>query len=69
MLKMGKDKTIVFISHRLTTTVNADKIFLFDNGEIIEAGNHSELMGANGVYKQMFNSQASKYLGGQYEDN
>lgn len=69
MLKLGIDKTIVFISHRLTTTVNADKIFLFENGEIIEAGNHSKLMALDGVYKQMFNSQASKYLGGQYEDN
>lgn len=69
MLEMGKDKTIIFISHRLTTTVNADKIFLFENGEIIESGNHEELLKLNGVYKKMFNSQASKYLGGNYEDN
>lgn len=69
MLEMGKDKTLIFISHRLTTTVNADKIFLFENGEIIEAGTHEELMAKNGVYKKMFNSQASKYLGGDYENN
>lgn len=69
MLEIGKDKTIIFISHRLTTTVNADKIFLFENGEIIESGNHQELMGLNGVYKKMFTSQASKYLGGNYEDD
>jgi ATP-binding cassette subfamily B protein len=69
MLKMGKEKTIVFISHRLTTTVNADRIYLFENGEIVEAGTHNELMAQNGLYKHMFNSQASKYLGGQYENN
>ncbi|MFA5542389.1 MAG: ABC transporter ATP-binding protein [Bacilli bacterium] len=68
MLEIGKNKTIVFISHRLTTTVNADKIFLFENGEIIESGNHIELMTLNGIYKKMFTSQASKYLGGNYED-
>ena len=68
MLELGKTKTIVFISHRLTTTINADRIYLFENGEIIEAGNHSELMELDGVYKQMFSSQASKYLGGEYEN-
>ena len=69
MLNMGKDKTIIFISHRLTTTVNADRIYLFNNGEVIEAGTHLELLKINGVYKQMFTSQSSKYLGGNYENN
>lgn len=69
MLSMGKDKTIIFISHRLTTTVNADRIYLFEDGRVAEAGTHHELMALNGLYKQMFTSQASKYLGGTYEDN
>lgn len=69
MIHMGKDKTIIFISHRLTTTVNADRIYLFENGEIIESGTHEELIALNGQYKLMFHSQASKYLGGNYEDN
>lgn len=64
MLKMGREKTIIFISHRLTTTVNADHIYLFENGEIIEHGTHQELIDLDGQYKQMFTSQASKYLGG-----
>lgn len=69
MLKLGKDRTIVFISHRLTTTVNADCIYLFEDGKIIESGTHEELLKLNRIYKQMFTSQASKYIGGSYEDN
>lgn len=67
MLAMGKDKTIIFISHRLTTTVNADKIYLFDDGKIIEEGTHEELMKHNGLYRKMFVSQSKKYIGDDYE--
>ena len=67
MLAMGKDKTIVFISHRLTTTVNADKIYLFDDGKIIEEGTHEELMAKDGLYRKMFVSQSKKYIGDDYE--
>ncbi len=67
MLAMGKDKTIIFISHRLTTTVNADKIYLFDDGKIIEEGTHDELMAKDGLYRKMFVSQSKKYIGDDYE--
>ena len=67
MLAMGKDKTIIFISHRLTTTVNADKIYLFDDGKIIEEGTHEELMAKDGLYRKMFVSQSKKYIGDDYE--
>ncbi len=67
MLSMGKDKTIIFISHRLTTTVNASKIYLFDDGKIIEEGTHEELMAKNGLYHKMFVSQSKKYIGDDYE--
>ena len=66
MLELGKNKTMIFISHRLTTTVNADKIYLFENGAILEQGTHEQLMELNGQYKKMFESQAIKYLGGDY---
>ncbi len=66
MLELGKNKTMIFISHRLTTTVNADKIYLFENGAILEQGTHEQLMDLNGQYKKMFESQAIKYLGGDY---
>ena len=66
MLELGKNKTMIFISHRLTTTVNADKIYLFEYGKIIEQGTHKQLIELNGQYKKMFDSQAVKYLGGDY---
>ncbi len=68
MLQLGKDRTLIFISHRLTATVNADYIYLFDNGQIIEEGTHHELMKKNGKYKEMFTSQSIKYLGDKNEE-
>lgn len=61
MLEAAKDKTVVFISHRLSTTKNADRIIMLANGEIIEEGSHEELMKLNGKYAEMFNMQAEKY--------
>lgn len=57
----AEDKTVVFISHRLSTTKNADRIYMFDKGEIVECGTHNELMRANGKYAYMFNLQAKRY--------
>lgn len=56
------DKTIIFISHRLSTTRNADKIYVFENGKIIESGKHDELIKSNGRYAYLFNLQAKKYV-------
>ncbi|MFR5877001.1 MAG: ABC transporter ATP-binding protein, partial [Eubacterium sp.] len=64
MIEAAQDKTVVFISHRLSTTVNADKIYVMENGEIIEQGSHDELMAQNGTYAYMFNLQAEKYQTG-----
>lgn len=64
MLDAAKDKTVVFISHRLSTTVNADRIYVMENGRIIESGSHSELMALNSTYAKMFNLQAEKYRKG-----
>ena len=61
MLESAKDKTVIFISHRLSTTVFADKIYVLDEGEIVESGSHAELMAKNGTYAYMFNLQAEKY--------
>lgn len=64
MLEAARNKTVIFISHRLSTTVNADKIYVMENGQIIESGSHSELMEKNGTYAYMFNLQAEKYKNG-----
>ncbi len=61
MMEDAKDKTVIFISHRLSTTRMADRIYMFSNGEIIECGSHDELMEKNGKYAEMFNIQAEKY--------
>jgi ATP-binding cassette subfamily B protein len=64
ILQECADKTVVFISHRLSTAVLADRIYLFENGRIIEAGNHEMLMQRNGKYADMFSKQAENYVGG-----
>ena len=61
MTKAADDKTVVFISHRLSTTVMADEIYMLENGQIIEQGSHEELMALNGKYAYMFRLQAEKY--------
>ena len=52
----------MFISHRLSSVQCVDKIFMLENGKLIENGNHSELMDMNGQYADMYNKQAQNYL-------
>lgn len=54
--------TTVMIAHRLSTVVNADKIYLLSDGRIVEAGTHEQLMNLNGKYAEMFAKQAEGYL-------
>ena len=61
MAKATNSKTVMFISHRLSTTVMADEIYMLENGEIIEQGSHKELMELDGKYAYMFRLQAEKY--------
>lgn len=61
MLKAMEKASVVFISHRLSTTKEADRIYLFENGEIAEQGTHKELMDRKGQYAQMFMRQAHYY--------
>lgn len=62
MMAACEDKTVIFISHRLSATVMADRILLLENGEIIESGSHEELMALNGKYAYMFQLQAEQYM-------
>lgn len=52
--KLIKDKTVIMVAHRLSTIVNANKIIVVDNGEIIEEGTHKQLLELNGRYKKMW---------------
>jgi len=60
-MEIARERIVFFISHRLSTTKIADKIFYIENGEITESGSHDELMGIGGKYAEMFNIQAEKY--------
>ncbi len=59
--KLSKDKTVIIISHRFSTVRNADKIYVIDEGKIVENGSHEELMKLNGQYATLFNLQAKGY--------
>ncbi len=61
MIDVCKNKTAIFISHRLSSAVLADKVFLMENGEIIEQGTHKELVKKGGKYADMWKKQAEKY--------
>ena len=61
ILNNTNDKTVIFISHRLSTTRVADKIYMFDQGVLIEEGSHTELLALDGKYAEMFRVQSEKY--------
>ncbi len=61
ILDKTESKTVIFISHRLSTTRVADKIYMFDTGRLIEEGSHDALMALNGKYAEMFKVQSEKY--------
>ena len=52
--KIFNDKTIIMVSHRLATTRNVDKIIVLSDGEIVEYGNHQELMSLKGKYYELY---------------
>jgi ATP-binding cassette, subfamily B, bacterial len=65
-VRFAKDKTSLFISHRLSSTRFCDQIMLLDGGKIIENGTHSALIKQDGVYASMYAIQSQYY---QKEEN
>lgn len=61
VLEKSRDKSIIVISHRLSSIQHMDKIYFMENGEITESGTHKELINSNGKYAEMYNVQAEKY--------
>ena len=61
LIAATQEKTVVYISHRLSSAVLSDKIYVFNSGTIAEEGTHDELMNADGIYAEMFTLQASSY--------
>ncbi|MBQ6628274.1 MAG: ABC transporter ATP-binding protein [Methanobrevibacter sp.] len=61
MDKLMENKTSFIIAHRLSTIRNADKIIVIENGEIIEQGNHEELLAKKGYYFNTLNAQSKEH--------
>lgn len=64
MDKLAKDKTGIYVSHRLVSTQWCDQVFLLEDGRILESGSHETLMRKNGAYAQMWKIQAQYYQKG-----
>jgi len=57
-----KDRTVIVIAHRLATTQEANKIVVLNKGEIVEVGNHVDLLNKKGIYKELCEKQLIKKL-------
>ncbi|MBQ7921417.1 MAG: ABC transporter ATP-binding protein [Clostridia bacterium] len=67
MLEACRERTLIFISHRLSSAVLADRIFMMHDGQILESGSHEELMQKNGRYAELFRMQAENYAESESE--
>lgn len=66
MMRRCRDRTVVFISHRLSSATLADRILVMDGGRIVEEGSHARLMEHGGAYAKMFAMQAERYIVDNY---
>src|SRR5258705_2173952 len=58
LLKVAKDRTMIFSTHRLTSVVEMDEIIVISGGKAIERGSHAKLLAANGVYRKLWDDQS-----------
>jgi ATP-binding cassette subfamily B protein len=61
------ERTVLFISHRFSSVRSADRIYVLDQGKVVESGSHGELMASAGLYAELFTLQAAAYLDGVAE--
>lgn len=61
MLELTRNRSAMFVSHRLSSTRYADHIFVVDQGRLIQGGDHETLMAEEGLYREMYQAQASQY--------
>ncbi len=59
ILNLTKNKTTLVIAHRLSTIIRANKIFVLDQGKIVDSGTHNELLKNSNIYKNLYNKQLS----------
>lgn len=60
LFKISKDRTTIIIAHRLSTVRHADRIFVLDEGELVEEGTHEELVNSEGIYNQLWKVQSGE---------
>ena len=61
--KLMKNKTVIIVAHRLSTIKKADRVVVMDNGKIVEAGNHLQLVNKeNGIYKKLWELQVGGFI-------
>ena len=60
--QLRRDKTTIFVSHRLSSATVASKIVVLEYGEVVEEGTHAELMEKRGKYYELFSTQAKRYV-------
>jgi ABC-type multidrug transport system fused ATPase/permease subunit len=58
---LGTDRTVIAVSHRLSSGISADKIILIQDGAVLEMGTHRDLMALDGEYAKLFNIQKDRY--------
>jgi ATP-binding cassette subfamily B protein len=59
--ELAAGRTVVLITHRMASVREADRIYVLDHGTVVEEGDHTTLMAADGIYAQLFTLQASAY--------
>jgi len=67
MFEACEGKTVIFISHRLSSATMADRVYLFEDGSIAEEGSHRELLLMDGKYANMWHKQADNYADSKTE--
>lgn len=70
MRSISEGNTTIMVSHRLSSTKYSDRILVFEGGRLVQSGSHRELMDREGIYRDMYETQARHYTGegGLYEE-
>jgi ATP-binding cassette subfamily B protein len=59
--KAKSGKTIIMVTHKLSSAVGADRIYVMESGQVVESGTHKDLMSSDGLYSQLYSSQKSNF--------